>query len=188
MPFHWTQTLLDTLKEGNEETSEKIATIRKKTRDRKKEIAEERRNRALVGMSAFGTLAGSANASDSAETRSTSMFASMFGLSAFAASSTSSQRKTRASTKDSMPQEKAQPSWMAEVRIIIQYEMFTLMYFSLCTHCYSVTDGSHGGGIRRDMCCVSRRQDAPTLRVAWSVCIYEESYNPFQSRWGQNGY
>ena len=88
-PF--SKTLLDALKEGNDETSEKIGAIRKKTRDRKREMAEERRAKALVGMSAFGTLAGSAvsdsrpaAAVDSADNRTTSMLASMFGLSAFA--------------------------------------------------------------------------------------------------------
>jgi hypothetical protein len=96
-----------------------ITAIRRKTRERKKEIAEERRNRALVGMSAFGTLAGSAvadarktgssSAANVDELRSTSVFASMFGLAAFSPSAT--QRKTRASAKDS---EKTQPSWMAE--------------------------------------------------------------------------
>ena len=76
-------------------------------------------------MSAFGTLAGSAVAdarsrgassinADAEELRSTSMFASMFGISAFSSSS-SSQRKTRVSTKDGAT-EKAIPSWMAEVR------------------------------------------------------------------------
>ena len=109
------QTLLDNLKEGNDKVSEKISAIRKSTQNRKKEIAEERRNRALVGMSAFGKLAGSAVAADSAELRSTSMFASMFGLAAF--SSSSSPRRTRTSSKDAQSEGKAsQPSWMAEVR------------------------------------------------------------------------
>jgi len=54
------ETLLDALKEDNDATSAKIGTIRKKTRDRKRELAEERRSKALVGMSAFGRLAGSA--------------------------------------------------------------------------------------------------------------------------------
>ena len=57
------ETLLDALKEGNESASEKICAIRKKTRDRKREIAEERRNKALKGMSAFGPMTGSSAAS-----------------------------------------------------------------------------------------------------------------------------
>ena len=52
------ETLLDTLKEDNENVSSEIVALRKKTRERKKEIAEERRSRALVGMSAFGPLTG----------------------------------------------------------------------------------------------------------------------------------
>ena len=112
------ETLLDALKEDNESTSEKIGNVRKKTRDRKRELAEERRNKALVGMSAFGTLAGSAvsraaaasstspsaaqgNAAESsASDNNRSMFASMFSLLAPSASSTSSSqpRTTRASS------------------------------------------------------------------------------------------
>jgi hypothetical protein len=138
-PF--SKTLLDALKEGNDETSEKIGAIRKKTRDRKREMAEERRAKALVGMSAFGTLAGSAvsdsrpaAAVDSADNRTTSMLASMFGLSAFASVrvclqfillntnlflnchsyQTTVTRRTR-SAKDPEPDKKAQPSWMAEM-------------------------------------------------------------------------
>lgn len=108
--------------------------IRKKTQNRKKEIAEERRNKALVGMSAFGTLAGSAvasSAADSAELRSTSMFASMFGLSAF--SSSTSPRNTRTSSKDALPEGKAsQPSWMAEVRQnIVHYSRGCTIVLSL---------------------------------------------------------
>lgn len=123
------QTLLDALKEGNDQTTEKIGAIRKKTRDRKREIAEERRNRALVGMSAFGTLAGAAvpekrlplnsssSAGETAENRSTSMLASMFGLAAFSTASLlqSSQRTSRTTAKASDADNKNQPSWMAEV-------------------------------------------------------------------------
>jgi hypothetical protein len=124
------KTLLDALKEGNDKTTEKIGVIRKKTRYRKREIAEERRNRALVGMSAFGTLAGAAviekrlpsNSSsipgETTENRSTSMLASMFGLSAFSTASLlqSSHRTTRGIAKESEAASKSQPSWMAEVR------------------------------------------------------------------------
>lgn len=134
------ETLLDALKEDNETTSEKIGAIRKMTRDRKRELAEERRNKALVGMSAFGTLAGAAvsesrasvaasapgsssaqaNASDGAEesAESRSMFASMFS-SLLAAPASSQARTTRASsaaaTANQVQQPKAQPSWMAEM-------------------------------------------------------------------------
>jgi len=138
------ETLLDALKEENDATSKKIGAVRKKTRDRKRELAEERRNRALVGMSAFGTLAGAAVATSetgraalasSAASPSArgdnegdeeplgetnrSMFASMFS-SLLAAPS--SQSRTRASSaakgspagNDSIAN-KAQPAWMAEM-------------------------------------------------------------------------
>jgi len=125
------ETLLDALKEDNDVTSEKIGAIRKKTRDRKRELAEERRNRALVGMSAFGTLAGAAVAgggestsparssaagADTSGAESRSMFASMFS-SLLAPSAASGQPRTRAlSAKDAAAaQPKAAPSWMAEM-------------------------------------------------------------------------
>mmetsp|Transcript_26538 Transcript_26538/g.39785 ORF Transcript_26538/g.39785 Transcript_26538/m.39785 type:complete len:1455 (+) Transcript_26538:731-5095(+) len=52
------ETLLDTLSQGNEVCEAKIKELRKQTRNRKKELAQERRSRALVDMSAFGRLAG----------------------------------------------------------------------------------------------------------------------------------
>lgn len=52
------ETLLDALQEDNDTVKNEIKALRKTTRDRKKEIAEERRARALVGMSSFGPLAG----------------------------------------------------------------------------------------------------------------------------------
>mmetsp|Transcript_23735 Transcript_23735/g.33161 ORF Transcript_23735/g.33161 Transcript_23735/m.33161 type:complete len:759 (-) Transcript_23735:372-2648(-) len=52
------ETLLDELKEDNSAVAKQIGTIRRKTRARKKEIAEERRSKALVSMSAFGSLTG----------------------------------------------------------------------------------------------------------------------------------
>jgi len=50
------ETLLDTLLEGNEKVKGKISTLRKATRTRKKDIAEERRCKALAGLNvaAFG--------------------------------------------------------------------------------------------------------------------------------------
>ena len=50
------ETLLDGLMENNNLVKEKINFLRRKTRERKKEIAEERRNKALVGMSSYGSL------------------------------------------------------------------------------------------------------------------------------------
>ena len=76
------ETLLDALKEDNDATSEKIGALRKKTRDRKRDLAEERRNRALVGMSAFGTLAGSATVDFTEHGRAAAAAASSTVLSA----------------------------------------------------------------------------------------------------------
>jgi hypothetical protein len=129
------ETFLDALKEDNELCTTKIDSIRKKTRDRKRELAEERRNKALVGMSVFGKLAGAAvsgpvtsstqdnssvgsaeEASSSAENRS--IFASMFA-SYLPHGHASQPRATRASsTKESTAaasQVPPQPSWMAEM-------------------------------------------------------------------------
>ena len=130
------ETLLDALKEDNALCAKKIGAIRNKTRDRKRELAEERRSKALVGMSAFGKLAGAAVAgprsastvashgdsgsgidADQGSSENRSVFASMF--SSLLAPSHSQQR-TR-SAKGSTPasqspqQPKAQPSWMEEM-------------------------------------------------------------------------
>lgn len=138
-------------------------------------------------MSAFGTLAGSAvagsiantaSAPKSSEQRSTSMIASMFGLSAFSSSASSSQRETQAATNDSIPEEKIKPSWMVEVRYILligflfEFHSRILPYLDLM-----LTDGSHGRRIWFDLCCMPRRQNSPTHRVTWALCIHEESHN-----------
>jgi len=123
------ETLLDELKQDNQVTAVKVNLIRKKTRERKREIAEERRSKALVGMSAFGRLVGSAAAEKStlatsanqpisgapapSDARSGSMLASMFGLSSFLSSST--QSRASSSAKDSSAETKAKPAWMAEM-------------------------------------------------------------------------
>ena len=120
------ETFLDALKEDNELSSKKIDAIRKTLRDRKRELAEERRNKALVGMSAFGTLAGSAvsNAASSSTQggNAGSMFGGLFSSllappAAASSSSSSQQRTTRASAakESASAQPKAKPSWMAEM-------------------------------------------------------------------------
>jgi hypothetical protein len=55
------ETLLDELGDGNDRVLQKVKTLRKETRDRKKEIANETRSKTLVKMSAFGPLAASAD-------------------------------------------------------------------------------------------------------------------------------
>ncbi len=54
------ETLLDALKEDIEVCAKKIGAIQEKTCDHKCELAKERWNKVLVGMSAFGKLAGAA--------------------------------------------------------------------------------------------------------------------------------
>jgi len=61
------ETLLDALAEDNDVVGGKIKELRKKTRDRKRQIAEERRSRALVGMSSFGPLVGAATSASASE-------------------------------------------------------------------------------------------------------------------------
>ncbi|KAL9178367.1 hypothetical protein ACHAXT_000014 [Thalassiosira profunda] len=125
------ETLLDALQEDNESTSAKIGALRKRTRERKKELAEERRNRALGGLRAFGTLTGSGGAASSAAAApgGGGMFASMFsGLLAPAAggdaAASASQPRTRrlaaAAAKKSAQAapEKAKPAWMAEMEAL----------------------------------------------------------------------
>ncbi len=145
------ETLLDALREDNELCAKKIDAIRKRTRDRKRELAEMRRNKALVGMSAFGKLAvgaatgprsasnavsqGSsdsgveANVVDPASSENRSMFASMFSsllVPSF------SQPRTRASLAQGftdasqVPQQStAQPTWMAEMEALADEEGLT---------------------------------------------------------------
>ena len=122
------ETLIDALKEGNASASKKIDAIRRKTRDRKREIADERRNKALKGMSAFGPMAcssaagsASAGASPSTDNRSASasMFANMFGGLSSSLISSSAQPRTRASSsKSSEGTDPVKPAWMAEMEAL----------------------------------------------------------------------
>jgi hypothetical protein len=124
------ETLLDALKEGNELASERIGAIRTKSRDRKREIAEERRNEALKGMTyAFGPMTGSSIAISrdasadafSADNRPSSMFASMFGISSLSSSllPSSVQPRTRASSaKCAEAAQPAKPAWMTEMEAL----------------------------------------------------------------------
>lgn len=126
------ETLLDALKEDNESSSARIDALRRKTRECKRKLAEERRNKALGGMCSFGSYAeqrtlpavenSSSAAVASADNRST--FASMLS-SLLAPSSLSSLPRTRASltreataTTQSSQQQKAIPSWMAEMEAL----------------------------------------------------------------------
>ena len=54
------ETLLDALKENNPQVNTLVEDLRGATKRRKKEIAEERRSRALIGMNSFGHFAAAA--------------------------------------------------------------------------------------------------------------------------------
>lgn len=108
------ETLLDHLKEDNDVTSRRVNAVRKETRDRKKELAEERRNKALVGMSTFGTLPGASGGASSGSAAG-GMFASM--ISSLTGGAGGQQQRTRSSKSETAAASasKAKPAWMAEM-------------------------------------------------------------------------
>jgi len=115
------ETLLDALQQNNEPVKDKISSLRKNTRDRKKQIAEERRNKTLVGMGAFSHLTGvgtgisnsnpntnSSNASGQNSNR-TNMFSTITNV-------FSSRRRTTANANAVPKQtEASKPAWMLEL-------------------------------------------------------------------------
>jgi len=139
------ETLLDALKENNDQVGERIGSLRKATRERKKELAEERRNRALVGMSSFGPMTGistgapsssslSANRATTAarppaittSSAATSGFSSVIGMSLAALTSSSKGRTaSNVSSKLSKPSTSVTPSWMAEMEAMEDEEGLT---------------------------------------------------------------
>jgi len=113
------ETFLDALKEDNELSTEKINAIRKQLRDRKRELAEERRNKALSGMRLSAGSAGSSTAAAGQGQESASMFGGLFNAfsSSSAAASTSQTRTTRAAKakETAAAKPKEVPAWMAEM-------------------------------------------------------------------------
>ena len=97
------ETLLDDVAEDNEETQKLVSSLRKNTRDRKKQLAEERRNKAL-GDIAFSSLSGKAKiaaAKDGKEPKE-SLFAAL----------------TNALSGKKKPSDKAEsekPAWLREM-------------------------------------------------------------------------
>jgi hypothetical protein len=133
------ETLLDDLVDFGTPVSKKIKSIRKRTRERKKHIAMERRSKALLGMSKFGALAGSSPRQDSSKVSNgpgnytqgsvrgtaASLLAPVFGL--FRDSATgnyaeepsdttqpSSKRRKKSPGKPPV-KEPAKPAWMEEM-------------------------------------------------------------------------
>lgn len=115
------ETFLDALKDDNELSAEKINAIRKQLRDRKRELAEERRNKALSGMRlSAGSTSSSATAAGQGQESASSMFGGLFNAfssSSAAASSTSQTRTTRAAKakETAAAKPKEVPAWMAEM-------------------------------------------------------------------------
>jgi hypothetical protein len=126
------ETLLDELSENNDAVAKQVMTVRRKTRDRKKEIALARRSKALGSMSSFGPLAGATsleasakegvNRSGSVRETAASILAPVLGLfrdsnpsnpsSSLASSSAPAAKRRKTKTPDKPP---AKPAWMAEM-------------------------------------------------------------------------
>uniref|UniRef100_A0A7S2LBI9 E3 ubiquitin ligase UBR4 C-terminal domain-containing protein n=1 Tax=Leptocylindrus danicus TaxID=163516 RepID=A0A7S2LBI9_9STRA len=112
------ETLLDALQEGNEYCKSKIKAARKATKDRKKELAEERRSRALVGMNIAALTSGGAAAFDKA-TESTSPSSNTVTTRRSAKVASADKSKEADSTAA------AKPSWMAEMEAMEDEEGLT---------------------------------------------------------------
>ena len=121
------ETLLDEIMEKNEETTKMIEMVRKQTRMRKKELAQERRNKALLKMSSFGPLAGATSASDpnqgqdSSRSGFASILAPVVGLfqsnpSNGAASTSPESSAVKPKTKGDKSAKK--PAWLAEAEMM----------------------------------------------------------------------
>ena len=120
------ETLLDALQADNETGTSRIGSIRKKTRERKQEIALERRNRALLGMGSFSTLAGSGHAASangsqkSPQSQHGSRSASVIAKVGGARAPSNSKRRVSngaaaLSASTSTASVSVKPSWLAEM-------------------------------------------------------------------------
>jgi hypothetical protein len=105
------ETLLDEMKSENPEIATNISSLRRTTRERKREIAEERRSKAMVSISSFGPSAGAAldksrsGMSDAIRSSASSFLAPV--LEFFSPNSESLGVKTL-----------EQPAWMAEMEAL----------------------------------------------------------------------
>ena len=106
------ETLLDTLCQGNDACETTINSMRKKTRNRKKEIAEERRSKALSNMGAFGRSASKPNTKPSDDEGKRNAVAGVFSK-MFANKSIQSQ--TSQSHNSSNLEKSKKPAWMLEM-------------------------------------------------------------------------
>jgi hypothetical protein len=125
------ETLLDEIRAGTSDVAFKVDAVRRKTRERKKEIAEERRSKTLASMSSFGnvsTVAGekqeAASSRAGATVRETaasflapvlSFFNATAGATESSSRNQSSQSKRGKKPKGSDRNSPTKPAWMVEM-------------------------------------------------------------------------
>jgi hypothetical protein len=118
------ETIIDELKEGNDVVTKEVSAIRKRTRDRKKEIAKERRSKALVSLSAHGPLAGNLDTCSHkplvapAPTRASALLAPVFDFFGGPSPATDDFGNTPPSKKKMKRSEAKLPAWMAEMEAL----------------------------------------------------------------------
>lgn len=127
------ETIIDELREGNDVVTKEVNAIRRRTRDRKKEIAEERRSKALVSLSAHGPLAGNLetgsnkNVVATAPISASSLLAPVFDFFGSSSPATGNEGtgNTRSSMKKSKKSETKLPAWIAEMEALEDEEGLT---------------------------------------------------------------
>lgn len=111
------ETLLDELAKEEKIIAPKVKAARRSTRDRKKEIAMARRNKALQGMGSFGPIAASpAKSSEKPSVRSrtaASLLAPVLGI--FGNDNDGDERPSKRAKKTPEPAPSAKPAWMMEM-------------------------------------------------------------------------
>ena len=115
------ETLLDELAQDSSSVTEKVKEIRRNTRNRKKEIAMERRKRALVSIGSFGPSADTIqieNEKVSVRGTAASLLAPVLGLFGASEPSDSSPPSKRRKKDNVSPADKntsVKPAWMTEM-------------------------------------------------------------------------
>ena len=113
------ETLLDTLMENNEPVRKKVRNMRELTRKRKKEIAEDRRNKALVGMSSFGPFTGSLEGSVTVGEHGTARDSNTSRIRSFSGSLLASKQigedGITTVRPDKNKNDKSKPAWLTEL-------------------------------------------------------------------------
>ena len=111
------ETLLDELSSDNEKVSKKVKALRKETRNRKKEIAQESRSKTLVSMRSFGPMAGDTdqNRASAVESESNQSAVGLVGSVARRAASFLTGPPAPRAAKSPKKSDKTKPSWMEEM-------------------------------------------------------------------------